>query len=263
MKPRAIMVCVNYEDLLAVTLPYNRHHFEDVCIVTDSASEQRIRDLILPDAPSSLCEIKLFVTDAFYERGAAFNKWLALERALDWYGRHGWLCVMDADVLWPRDATIPEMKIGELLTPLRRMAPWPFPISFPPFWYQDERTWGSWPLHRNVGEWAGYTQIFRAEDPAIGPAPWHETDWRHAGGADSIFQRKWSNAKKIRPKWEVLHLGEAGQNWFGRATPMGDGTVLPGSDARLRAVADVWARRAELRRQGVDEAGRFRPERLG
>ena len=38
----------------------------------------------------------------FYADGAAFNKWKALELALDSYGRRGWLCVMDADVIWPQ-----------------------------------------------------------------------------------------------------------------------------------------------------------------
>lgn len=279
---RAIMVCVDYSDLLAVTLPYNRHHFEDVMVVT-SHSDRATQDVAVQN------DAKLFMTSAFYRDGAKFNKWRALEEGLDAFGRRGWLCLMDADVLWPKQLRVAQapdhymlqlwvgdrakwvgnammgLHPGSLCTPLRRMAPWPLArlhfnhtIACAP----AEELWHVYPVHRNVGEWAGYSQIFHASDPALGPAPWHEVDWEHAGGADSLFQRKWSAARKVRPPFEVLHLGEPGRNWYGRATPMGDGSVPADADAKLAACDAIWARRRAIRQAGGDEAATFAPEKL-
>lgn len=282
----AAMVCVDYSDLLAVTLPYNRHHFDRVLIVTTHADEAT---RILADRYN--CEVH--ITDAFYRGGAAFNKWLALEEALDErMFRRGWLCLMDADVLWPKSALVhvsdPWLVVesptgnarftrGQLVSPLRRMAPWPL-LEVDIQWEQfegrpprivkavpvlpAEELWHVYPVHRNVGEHAGYSQIFHCDDSKLGAPPWHEVDWEHAGGADSIFQRKWLPHQKLRPPFEVLHLGEPGQNWYGRATPLADGTLPADAEAKRKMCYDIWQRRRAIRAAGGDEAATFAPEKL-
>ena len=185
---RAFIVCVDYSDLLSVTLPYNLHHFDSVYIITaphDTKTQEVAKDH------------SMFVTDLFYQDGATFNKWLALEAGLDVFGRYGWICLLDADVLWPKVAPLDHvLQVGNLCSPLRRMytdyIPGQFIIPL-------ENTWWKYPQHRNVNEHAGYTQLFHASDPVLGDAPWHQIDWKHAGGADSFFQRKWSNDRKVRP----------------------------------------------------------------
>jgi hypothetical protein len=268
------MVAVNYQDLLSVTLGYNRHHFSEVFIITDTKSSKEVDEIARQHTSTVL------VTDLFYESNPnGFNKWRALEWGLDQMGRRGWICNMDADVLWPKGVEIKEvgealwvsqfgfLKRGQLMAPLRRIAPWPLPTvpgeKYPESGVPLEAAWSNYPIHRNVGEWAGYSQIFHAEDPHLGPAPWHEVDWVHAGGADSIFQRKWPREAKVRPNWEVLHLGDAGKNWFGRATPMANGTVPTEAQERLEKCAEIWRGRAERRGAGMSEAETFRPEKLG
>ena len=270
------MVSVDYADLLAITLPYNRHHFSEIWVVTSSADEQT-------KAVAQAHGAHVFVTDSFYANGAAFNKWLALEEGLDAMGREGWLCLMDADVLWPKGASVGEIirgtmsfsilhgsmvesivtQPGQLCSPLRRMwNHWPLVAGFPgtveriedtDFWLPLESDWSKFPIHRNVNEWAGYSQIFHTSDPVLGPPPWHQVDWKHAGGADSFFQQKWKPENKVRPPFEVLHLGPAGQNWFGRATPRLDGTVPPDADGRRASCAAIWPKRRTLRAEGLDQ----------
>lgn len=250
---RAILVSVDYADLLAITLPYNKHHFESVMVVTSPADIETV-------AVATICGAQVFVTGSFYERGAIFNKWLALEQGLDHIGREGWICIMDADVLWPKEilgkSVNPEnnanwMSVGNLYSPLRRMmSSLPYPFALP-----SEDTWSNYPIHRNVNEWAGYTQIFHADDPHLGPAPWHETSWRHAGGADSMFQRKWPAECKVRPTFEVLHLGPAGTNWCGRATPYLDGRKPARAGERLAQLQGFMRSRRRT-------PGRFAEEKL-
>ena len=207
-----ITVCVDYSDLLALTLPYNRHHFKEFVVVTSLTDEKTVQ-------VAQENQAKVFQTNAFYEDGAAFNKYKALEQGLDFLGRSGLLCIMDADVLWPKH--IPDFNYlkGNLYTPYRRMLRY---VTLP---LPQESDWNAIPYHGYMREFAGYTQIFHADDPHLGDkTPWHEIDWAHAGGGDSFFQLRWPEECKIRPPFECLHLGEDGTNWAGRVSPYVDGT---------------------------------------
>ncbi len=232
---RAIMVCVDYHDLLAITLPHNRHHFESVLVVTSPAD----------NAVFEICKennAEVYCTSAFYDDGANFNKWKALENGLDHYGRHGWLCLMDADILWPKQIPPTNLQKGCLYTPQRRM----FTDLTKPIPY-DPGEWVKYPIHRNVREWAGYSQIFHADDPVPPAPPWHEINWRHAGGADSYFQRLWLDSNKLRPEWDCLHLGPAGVNWCGRATPMIDGSVNQRQQTNQDCINKLFSERRKNR----------------
>lgn len=242
----AILVSVDYTDFLRLTLPWNRRHFDRVMVVTSTADQVNV----LPVARENGCQV--YATDSFYCDGANFNKWAAMEEGLDALGREGWLCIMDADVLWPREIDygwwrgVMEGGPGRLFTPRRRMCE-----AVPPVlpW---EGEWGRYPLHPQQREFAGYTQIFHADDPVLGPAPWHQTNWRHAGGADSFFQAKWSEKNKVRPPFEVLHLGPAGTNWCGRATNYLDGRTNPLMGRRRQQLQDYMAGRRRGRAPGDD-----------
>lgn len=201
---RAVTVCVDYSDFLSVTLPRNLRHFESIAVVTSSADVPTQRLAQELDCPC-------FVTDSFYDDGADFNKWKALEEGLDRFGRKGWLCLLDADVIWPSNPVLPELEVNKLYGPYRRLLP-DYAGTIP-----EESGWDSLPQHPNVGEIAGYSQIFHADAPALGPPPWHEINWRHAGCADSFFQQRWKPENRVRLDWDVLHLGESGKNWCGRS----------------------------------------------
>ena len=282
---RAIMVAVDYTDLLRITLPYNIHHFSELCIVTDPKSMEGVRRVVQDTklATRSACDILICKTEVFYEQGAKFNKWAALEQALDHFGREGWMCVMDGDVLWPKNAAawLDSLLPGYLYGAERRMwVAWPaLPepacgirgetisegvlSASSPYWLPFESDWSLFPLHRNRKEFAGYTQIFHATDPVLGVPPWHETDWVHAGGADSFFQEKWLAERKIRLPFEVLHLGPAGLNWYGRATALADGSLPPLSEERRKACEQIWVERRRLLASGKDYRETMRGERLG
>jgi hypothetical protein len=213
---RAILVSVEFGDLLAISLAYNRHHFAEVMVVTTPADT-------ITAAVAKQNKAAVFATMSFYDRGAVFNKWKALEEGLDVFGRYGWLCIMDADVLWPRRIPSFAKIVNNIYTPRRRIMA---DLSQPAFSaaLQDELSWERFPLHKET-EFAGFSQIFHGSDPHLGSPPWHEVNWRHAGGADSYFQRKWPSRHKVRPPFEVLHLGQDGLNWCGRVTQYLDGSV--------------------------------------
>lgn len=241
---RAAIVSVDFGDLLQITLPYNRHHFKEVMVVTAPADYKTQEVARQNDAG-------VYVTDRFYTDGADFNKWASLEEGLDAYGRHGLMCIMDADVLWPKKISH-DYQVGNLYSPCRFIHPditRPIPV---------EARWKYCQKFTDY-EWAGYTQIFWADDPHLPQPPWHETNWKHAGGADSFFQILWPIERKIRPNWKVLHLGSPGKNWCGRCTPFTDGSMPESAQEREQKVRHYWNLRAQNRHT---ERGPYQAEKL-
>lgn len=216
---RCILVCVNYSDMLSVSLEFNRPHFKSTLVVTHPHDTDTI-DV------ASRNGAEVFMTDAFYRRGAVFNKFAAMELGLDYMGREGWIAIMDADILMPRTMKAWTKRPGCLYTPRRRMhLPIPQSVGEVPL----ERRWRQWKYPMGNEEFAGYCQIFHATDSVLGPAPWHNVNWTWAGGADSFFHQKWNDRNKVRPPFEVLHLGPAFTNWAGRVSPYADGRIPPES----------------------------------
>jgi len=234
---RAIMVCVEYGDLLNLTLPYNRDFFSEVLVVTTREDTETI-DV----AQRNGAEVHL--TDAFYRRRAVFNKFAALEEGLDVFGRHGWMLIMDADIAIPKHRHAFHPQLGQIYTPRRRILK-RIPQQIPP-----EKSWRINKCPMLNEEFAGYFQMFHADDPVLGPAPWHQTDWTWAGGPDSFMHMKWDVRNKIRPPFDVLHLGEPFRNWAGRVTHRVDGTVSPEADKRRGIHQSLLNARRETTRRG-------------
>lgn len=207
VKLTAVIVCVDYADLLQYTLGYNRHHYTHAYVITTPKDKETI-------AVAESRNASVFKTNVFYENGANFNKFAAIEQCLDNIGRdRGWIALVDADVLWPISIDSQwVLEAGKLYTPLRHNH-FEFNGSIP-----DESEWQSYKPHGWEKEFSGHTQIFHSSDPVLGQPPWHETNWKHAGGGDSMFQAKWAEQNKVRPPWKCLHLGVPGQ-WTGRVTP--------------------------------------------
>ena len=236
---KSIVVCVEFDDLLAITLPRNARRFERVLVVTSLTDEATQH--VVSGVPNG----EVYATDAFYRQGAAFNKGLALEEGFDVLGREGWLLVWDADIVMPDRMDLANVEIGSLYSPRRRMCR---NVAE----YQGQTDWTRWPIQGDL-EHAGYFQLFHADDPALRDRPWYGIDWRHAGGCDSDFQAKWPAHRRLRLPFEVLHLGVEHVNWHGRCQPRLDGSLPPDAQARREAQQQMYR---ERRRHG------FRREKI-
>ena len=94
MKIEAVVVCCDYSDFLAFTLPLNRHFFNRLVVVT---STKDIRT-------QKLCEywhVQCIQTDVFYEDGSAFNKAKGINAGLSALDGDSWICHLDADIILP------------------------------------------------------------------------------------------------------------------------------------------------------------------
>lgn len=94
MKIEAVVICVNYADFLAESLPTNKHQFDRLVVVTTPEDK----------ATQKLCEyyhVQCIQTDVFDTANGNFRKGAAINVGLAALDRDAWLCHMDADIVLP------------------------------------------------------------------------------------------------------------------------------------------------------------------
>lgn len=167
---------------------------------------------------------RVFVTDAFYEEGAFFNKGRALELARGTLPAEDWHLLIDADVIapetWPSvlEAAAPQPGI---LHGARRVRESGEPIF--------------------DAELAGFFHLWHSSDSrAAAPLA---RDFIHAGNYDSDFLARWPRKLQRILPLELVHLGETGRSWCGR------GNEAAMEEIRRRRRTRSW-RQETVRRAG-------------
>jgi hypothetical protein len=249
-----IVTCVNYADFLAATLPFNRHVFDHLVVVTTPTDR----------ATQRLCEhydVHCLVTEAFHAGGESFNKGLGINAGLMALASTGWIVHMDADIVLPPRAR--DVLLGVPLDPLtiygvdrvncRSYLEWMRYLRLPaPQHEQDVFVHpGPFRLGTRVAksEFQGYIPIgyFQLWCAAAFPErryPEHHAD---AARSDMLFAVQWPRPRRqLLPELFAIHLESEpavmGANWKGRTTqpfgpvPLGEAFEEIGSDV---ALADV------------------------
>lgn len=216
-----VTVCVEYDDILRLTLPRNVRHFKE-CVVVTSPEDARTAEVV-----RSVPGVRLFQTDAFTRGGDMFNKGRALEEGLDVLGRSGWILAWDADIVLPDAFSLKRLDKNVLYSAPRRLV-----LDVPPSlvgdWTRHELTWDPPGM--------GYFQLFHANAEAAQARPWYSTDCGHAGCSDWYFAAKFEEREWL--PFEVLHIGPRNENWFGRVAPRLDGRRVENTDNRRARMAE-------------------------
>jgi hypothetical protein len=215
-KPRGIVICVGYDDLLDITLRKNMRHLSECCVVTSLDDERTVA--IAESVPG----VSVFRTDAFTRHGASFNKGLAMEEGLTFFGREvGPILIWDADIIFPDEMDLSFAQNGLLYGASRR-------IINDPQSYVEGFEYSNLKIERE-SEFAGFFQFFFPNDVHLeGKEYWYDPTFSHAGGGDSYFQSLWPIAAKVRLPIVCLHLGPRDTNWFGRVSKRKDGSIPDG-----------------------------------
>jgi len=231
---RGLVVCVGdyYANLLKITLPRNMRHLSECLVVTtpDDAATKRLA--------ASIPGATIFETDAFHRYGTKFNKGLAIEEALDSYGRHGWMLIWDADILMPDVMPLDKLKPGCLHGVPRRF------VDDPADWHEGFE-WNAARLAPDY-KFIGYFQLFDADalclprgaDSDGRKRAWYDVTFAHAGGGDAYFVSHWPGNRRVNLGITVLHLGQCATNWFG-------------TDAESRDIMSAFRVRNEWMRAGI------------
>jgi len=207
---QGLVVSVHYDDLLRLTLPFNAPHFDRIILVTSPTDEMTTK------VGREFANVEVVQTDAFYANGAVFNKGAAVEEATKRLDPEQWTVIFDADIVMPRSMP-PENLCTENL-----YSPWRINVKT---LEEFRRITDANPFDLTGrarvpdAAFAGYFQLFHPCAAALRARPWYGVKWRHAGNCDTDFSAKFGPANCHRLNFDVIHLGPAGNNWFGRATP--------------------------------------------
>lgn len=204
---RGITTSVGYGPILQITLIRNMRHLAE-CVVVTSPDDRETQEVA-----RAVPGVRVLETTAFTDHGARFNKGLGVERGFDFMGRHGWICIWDADVLFPEEMPLGDLPADTLHGATRRT------LADPLKWRPD-LDWSKCPRERDGGP-IGFLQIFNAS-AIIDKRPWYDVSFTHAGGCDAAFMDLFHPAKRRVLPFDVLHLGPRDTNWFGTSSQARD-----------------------------------------
>lgn len=212
-----IIVCVDYDDFLDITLEYNKKHFDKIIVVTID------KDIKTKD----ICRkhnVEYTITNRLYENGDKFNKGKAINDGLKKLSLKDWVLITDADMVMNKNfrKIIEKKKLNKqcIYGTTRHMCP-----NYNEWlrYLDDEDTLNKWSHQRHkkaVG--VGFFQLVNGNCTLLNKNnKWYSEDYGHAGRSDRMFWRKWPEIMrgKIR-KASCIHLGydEMSTNWYGRVT---------------------------------------------
>lgn len=195
-----VIVSVNYNDYLLLSLTNNTKLFSNITVVTSSD------DLMC----QRICEkfgVKCVITDRMYENGATFNKGKAINEGINSIENPGWILLLDADIVVEDKIDLKSLSWDHLYISDR----W---ICTDYQRYKNYKS-GEIPLE-SIGEYEvnkglGFFQLFNASKERFFPETSEDAAW-----SDLMFRDKFSKRKDIENK--IIHLGHAYKNWDGRVT---------------------------------------------
>jgi glycosyltransferase involved in cell wall biosynthesis len=230
-----IIICVNYADFLAHTLPHNRNQFNSLIVVTDT-KDTRTKDVC------DYYHVRCIQTDVFYENGDNFNKGKAINEGLKHLSKQGWVLHLDADIYLPPltkyilDNLEGELEQNKIYGADRLMCPsykeWIQFLDMPRH-IQESYVFihlDAFPIGVRVCEYnnknAGYEPIgyFQLWHPNASGVDNYPTQHDYCDRTDVLHIKKFPrHRRELLPEIIVIHLDSdknaMGTNWQGRKTP--------------------------------------------
>lgn len=240
-----VVVCVNFSDVLAHTLPLNKSAFNRMVVVTDMKDK----------ATQTLCDyhsVECVRTDDFYRSDHAFNKGLGINAGLAHLSPVDWVLQMDADIALPSRfrclvETVVELDASCIYGIDRLMCPsfddWIEHMAHPTRQHVDDIFVipDAFPLGTRVaGLGAGHEGycplgFFQLWNPAASAIDRYPEETGSAGKSDMDHSFRWPRIKRVLiPEIFAIHLGSDlpvdSNNYRGRvSSPFGPTSVIAGA----------------------------------
>lgn len=276
MRIEAVVACVGFGDYLDSTLPSLLPLVDDVVVYTAADDSETL----------GVCVrwgVRPIQAEAHKAGGQLFDKAAAINHALQYLRRDGWLLTTDADIVWPANARrlLERAELDQLclygmdrldLLGWTHWAAWVTGQSVGPdhgvlMGLPTGARWGGRFLGLDGCGWlpAGYGQLWHSR-------VWADYAWApgcDADGADMLHARRWPRAKRVLiPELVLLHLlaeaRQVGRDWHGRTTARWGPPAIRFPPA---PAGRVWPGPSPAAGQGPEQSqdldGRSEPERSG
>ena len=234
MHLEGVIVCVNYSDFLAHTLPHNKHQFDHLVVVTSHMDEDT----------KLICKyhnVQCIETDKFYDNGDVFNKGAGINEGLKHLSCDGWVLHMDADIYLPplTRTTLNNLPLDSLKIYGcdRLMCPsydeWIEFISNPREIHSDWTFVHStaFPVGSRIVDYNGYHKgwspigFWQLWNPKKSKIKKYPETHGYCDRTDVLHSKKFDRAyRELLPEIVVIHLDSEGNNyvmgvnWSGRKT---------------------------------------------
>jgi hypothetical protein len=229
MKLEAVIVCVEYGDFLATTLPANKHQFDRLIVVTSPEDKETQRVCRYYGVPH-------LQTDVLRTRWGEMHKAKGINKGLEQLDLDDWVLHLDADIVLPPTCRQLIERADLDKTCLygcdRYQVPsweaWQLHQAMPPLQQDNYHVHlDTFPIAprfsgSRMGGYAppGYFQLWNAKASGVTRYPEDHDD---ASRTDVLFTAQWwRNKRHLLPEFVVYHLESEqcppGTNWEGRVS---------------------------------------------
>lgn len=192
-----IIISVDYNDFLILTLQNNKKIFDNIHVVTSE------NDFLCQKICKSL-NVDCIVTEIMYEDDAKFNKGKAINYAIDKIKPEGFILLLDADIIVKNKIELSNLKSETLYTSGRYLIKDYEKLKI----YENENRIQNFPYEHDEG--IGFFQLFYNSGERY-PEFSKDASW-----SDLVFRDGFKNKNKTENV--VIHLGHTKKNWSGRIT---------------------------------------------
>jgi GR25 family glycosyltransferase involved in LPS biosynthesis len=192
-----IIVSVNYNDYLLLSLISNTKIFNNITVVTVDSDK----------LCQNICKnlgVNCIISERIYENGAKFNKGKAINDAINSLENPDLILLLDADIIVKGKIEISELSDDVLYTSDRIIYK-----NYESFISETEYL-------EEIDKGFGFFQLFCYNNPVINKYCVFPESSDTAEGSDIEFRDKFSLKRSIGKK--IIHLGETRENWKGRTT---------------------------------------------
>ena len=216
-----VEVCINYSDLLSISLPISKQHFDKIVVVTCPDDKKTIE----------ICkknDVECVITDRMYENPKdILNKGKAINEGIKRLEKKDWLLITDADIAFPhntrnvieRDVTDKNILYCAARRICKNRNEWMKYVENP----ARLNTWIAQAGWRTAG--LGFFQLVNFKKDLMQEKTmkelWYSENFGHCGRSDRAFLHEWGIENKIKFDWKelsMIHMGESKVNWLGRKT---------------------------------------------
>lgn len=200
-----IIVSVNYNDFLLLSLTNNKKYIGNITVVT-SSSDTDCQDLC------NKLGVKCVITDRMYENGAEFNKGKAINDGIKSIINPDWILVLDSDIILTGNIDLNKIGDDNFYTSGRYLC-------------NDYTSYKKWQNNEitieNIGKFEknnefGFFQLFNFNCIYVNKKSPYPESFNDASNSDLEFKSYFPNKAKI--DIDIIHLGEPYKNWKGRIT---------------------------------------------